>query len=156
MISLLYVARLRQALPTSSTGEGAEFRVFTSALILAQKYHTDDRYSNKTWAKFTGLPLIDINTMEREFLGGVGGRLHVRREEYERWLKSVQVLGQEFGRVGVVRCAEVEQGMGVVREEREGEAGLGRSRSWPESERHGERGVGGGALDRSPPRSREV
>ncbi|KAI9017198.1 hypothetical protein BC832DRAFT_521486, partial [Gaertneriomyces semiglobifer] len=87
LISLLYVARLRQTIPSSHSGVGSEFRVFVSAIILAQKYHTDDRYANKTWAKLSGLPLDDINTMEREFLQGLGGRLHVTREEYEKWLR---------------------------------------------------------------------
>ncbi|KAI8586697.1 hypothetical protein BDZ88DRAFT_428272 [Geranomyces variabilis] len=112
LISLLYVTRLRNAIPSTHTGEGSEFRVFVSALILAQKYHTDDRFANKTWANMTGLPLRDINTMEREFLTGVGGRLHVTREDYEKWLRSVQVLGQEHSQI--VKRARVEHALGVA------------------------------------------
>ena len=89
--------------------------------------------------------------MEREFLSGVGGRLHVKREEYERWLKSVQVLGVEHGRI-VSRAAEVEQRLAVLREGNlmEDPDALRRARSWPE------RGEAGRALDRSPPRCKEV
>ncbi|KAI8918321.1 hypothetical protein DFJ77DRAFT_455139 [Powellomyces hirtus] len=112
LISLLYVTRLRNAIPSTHTGEGSEFRVFVSSLILAQKYHTDDRFANKTWANMTGLPLRDINTMEREFLTGVGGRLHVTREDYEKWLRSVQVLGQEHSQI--VKRARVEHALGVA------------------------------------------
>ncbi|KAJ3160460.1 hypothetical protein HDU86_000794 [Geranomyces michiganensis] len=121
LISLLYVTRLRNAIPSTHTGEGSEFRVFVSALILAQKYHTDDRFANKTWANMTGLPLRDINTMEREFLTGVGGRLHVTREDYEKWLRSVQVLGQEHSQI--VKRARVEHALAVAAVDATGAAG---------------------------------
>ncbi|KNC98555.1 uncharacterized protein SPPG_06244 [Spizellomyces punctatus DAOM BR117] len=132
LISLLYVARLRQAVPKSHTGEGSEFRVFVSALILAQKYHTDDRYANKTWSKMTGLPLNDVNTMEREFLTGVGGRLHVTREEYDKWLRNIQALGQEHS--AIVRRARVEMTFAVGQEGQEVDP-LRRVRTWPEREK---------------------
>ncbi|KAJ3017490.1 hypothetical protein HKX48_003518 [Thoreauomyces humboldtii] len=115
LISLLYVTRLRNAIPSTHTGEGSEFRVFVSSLILAQKYHTDERFANKTWANMTGLPLRDINTMEREFLTGVGGRLHVTREDYERWLRSVQALGQEHSQV--VKRARLEHALSLLKEQ---------------------------------------
>ncbi|KAH6589791.1 hypothetical protein BASA50_009809 [Batrachochytrium salamandrivorans] len=95
LISLLYVARLRQMVPVHITGEGSEYRVFVSALILAQKFHSDDRYSNKAWSRITKLPLAEINTMEREFLVSIGYRLHVRDTDYSKWEESIRVLGQE-------------------------------------------------------------
>ncbi|KAL2920077.1 hypothetical protein HK105_200143 [Polyrhizophydium stewartii] len=95
LIALLYVARLRQMVPPSVTGEGSEYRVFVSALILAQKFHSDDRYSNKAWSKITRLPLHEINTMEREFLASIQGRLHVRDTEYAKWEETIRALGQE-------------------------------------------------------------
>ncbi|KAH9246134.1 hypothetical protein BASA81_016355 [Batrachochytrium salamandrivorans] len=93
LISLLYVARLRQMVPVHITGEGSEYRVFVSALILAQKFHSDDRYSNKAWSRITKLPLAEINTMEREFLVSIGYRLHVRDTDYSKWEESIRVLG---------------------------------------------------------------
>ncbi|KAI8926179.1 hypothetical protein BC831DRAFT_457813 [Entophlyctis helioformis] len=95
LIALLYVARLRQLLPEDMSGQGSEYRVFVSSLILAQKFHSDDRYSNKAWSKITKLPLPEINTMEREFLTSIGGRLHVRDSEYAKWRDTIQALGQE-------------------------------------------------------------
>ncbi|EGF84101.1 hypothetical protein BATDEDRAFT_36449 [Batrachochytrium dendrobatidis JAM81] len=95
LIALLYVARLRQLVPANITGEGSEYRVFVSALILAQKFHSDDRYSNRAWAAITKLPLVEINTMEREFLLSIGNRLHVRDTDYSKWEETIRVLGQE-------------------------------------------------------------
>lgn len=96
LIALLYVARLRAVIPADTNpSESAAFRVFASALILAQKFHSDDRYSNKAWSRITKLPLQELNQMEREFLGMLSGKLHVRDTEYSRWMDVIRTLGQE-------------------------------------------------------------
>eukprot|EP00842_Homolaphlyctis_polyrhiza_P004442 jgi/Hompol1/499/HPOL_002534-RA len=95
LIALLYIGRLRRIVPAEVTGEGSEYRVFVAALILAQKYHSDDRYSNKAWAKITKLQLAEVNTIEREFLSNMGGRLHVRDTDYVKWVEAIRILGME-------------------------------------------------------------
>ncbi|KAI8801410.1 hypothetical protein BJ742DRAFT_666928, partial [Cladochytrium replicatum] len=64
-LSLLYIARLRSTIPTSAQkAPGSEYRVFVCALVLAQKYLSDDRYSNRTWSRLSGLKLDELNSME--------------------------------------------------------------------------------------------
>jgi hypothetical protein len=78
---------------------GTEFRVFTCALLLAQKAYSDQRYSNRAWSAMSGFPLLELNTMEKEFLVQLDGKLFVSEVEYEKWGQAIQTLGQEHALV---------------------------------------------------------
>lgn len=95
-MALLYVARLKHALPDCTLSQGSEYKILVSAIILAHKFHSDERYKNSTWAGWAGLTTLDVNTMEREFMEGIGGRLFIKEREYQLWKSSIQVLAQEY------------------------------------------------------------
>jgi hypothetical protein len=99
IVALLLLSRLRKTLPNDHPLEGTQMKVFTCALILSQKAYSDDRYSNRAWAKMSGFDLTELNTMEREFLTAIQGRLFVNLTEYDRWVKAIQTLGQEHALV---------------------------------------------------------
>ncbi|KAI8905617.1 hypothetical protein EDD86DRAFT_211920, partial [Gorgonomyces haynaldii] len=107
MIALLYVARLRKTVPVEANLQGTELKVFTCALILAQKTHSDERYSNRAWSNMSGFSLQDINTMEREFLQQLNGKLFVKEQEYSKWVQAIQILGQEHALV--LKAAQMSQ-----------------------------------------------
>ncbi|KAI9343912.1 hypothetical protein DFJ73DRAFT_797220 [Zopfochytrium polystomum] len=52
-------------------------RAFLACLILASKYLDDRTHSARAWSQFSGLPLWQINELEREALLGLGHALHV-------------------------------------------------------------------------------
>ncbi|KAK0257741.1 PHO85 cyclin-5 [Friedmanniomyces endolithicus] len=64
-------------------------RMFLSALILASKYLQDRNYSAKAWSKMSGLPVNEINTNERTFLGKVCWKLHIPEPIFKRWTDVV-------------------------------------------------------------------
>ncbi|KAK3673120.1 TAT-binding protein-like protein 7, AAA ATPase [Recurvomyces mirabilis] len=64
-------------------------RMFLSALILASKYLQDRNYSAKAWSKMSGLPVKEINTNERTFLGKICWKLHIAEAVFKRWTDVV-------------------------------------------------------------------
>ncbi|ORY46312.1 hypothetical protein BCR35DRAFT_258485, partial [Leucosporidium creatinivorum] len=43
-------------------------RMFLASLIGASKFLQDRNYSNRAWARISGLPVTEINVNERAFL----------------------------------------------------------------------------------------
>lgn len=67
-------------------------RMFLAALISASKYLQDRNYSNRAWAKISGLPVGEINGNERAFLKVVDFKLHLPAEEFQRWTERLAAL----------------------------------------------------------------
>ncbi|KAG0229716.1 hypothetical protein BGW42_001385 [Actinomortierella wolfii] len=93
LLSLKYIDKLMFHLKISNkivnTGEGAEYRFFTGALILANKFLDDNTFTNKTWAEITGMKMVDVNHLEMQFLNGIDFRLFTSPEEYQDWLTGL-------------------------------------------------------------------
>jgi hypothetical protein len=67
-----------------------EYRLFTIAIVLANKYLDDNSYSNKAWSDVTGLELRKINIMELEFMKYIDYSLLVKEREYVVWIKWLE------------------------------------------------------------------
>ncbi|BGP16327.1 hypothetical protein JCM10213_009170 [Rhodosporidiobolus nylandii] len=67
-------------------------RMFLAALISASKYLQDRNYSNRAWAKISGLSVQEINANERAFLRLVGFQLHLKAEDFQRWTERLSTL----------------------------------------------------------------
>ncbi|ORE11907.1 hypothetical protein BCV72DRAFT_283743 [Rhizopus microsporus var. microsporus] len=91
LLALKYIAMLLQYNPSIQGAEGSEYRLFTVALMLGNKFLDDNTFTNKTWSEVTGMKVTDLNIMELEFLDVLRFRLFVRKDEFERW-KSVVLL----------------------------------------------------------------
>ncbi|KAK9468947.1 hypothetical protein V1512DRAFT_258280 [Lipomyces arxii] len=87
-LALLYIYRLRLAHPASAV-PGSEYRVFTVALVLANKFLDDNTYTNKTWAQVSNLPVVEIGLMELEFLGHINYKLTVCPSAWTMWQNSL-------------------------------------------------------------------
>lgn len=97
--------------PTSPTEEETRFaelleaqtspllcgrRTFLAALISSSKYLQDRNYSNRAWAKISGLPAVEININERAFLSLVDYNLFVSAEDFS---KCKYLVGEFQGRL---------------------------------------------------------
>ncbi|KAK7203176.1 cyclin-domain-containing protein [Myxozyma melibiosi] len=83
--ALLYIFRLKLCSPAIVGTPGSEYRVFTIALVLANKFLDDNTYTNKTWAQVSKLPVNEIAVMEVEFLRHVRYSLAVSKQKYDDW-----------------------------------------------------------------------
>ncbi|KAK9389893.1 hypothetical protein V1515DRAFT_175899 [Lipomyces mesembrius] len=84
-LALLYIYRLKLHAPSILGTPGSEYRVFTIALVLANKFLDDNTYTNKTWAQVSKLPVSEIGVMEIEFLKHVNYELAVAKEKWTEW-----------------------------------------------------------------------
>ncbi|CAG8780567.1 8698_t:CDS:2, partial [Racocetra fulgida] len=78
---------------------GSEYRTFTVALMLANKFLDDNTYTNKTWSEVTNIPVCEINTMEMEFLGSLNYQLYVSEKQYFDWVQNLSTyfrIGDNF------------------------------------------------------------
>ncbi|GAA5820196.1 hypothetical protein JCM11251_005521 [Rhodosporidiobolus azoricus] len=67
-------------------------RMFLAALISASKYLQDRNYSNRAWAKISGLEVREVNRNERAFLRLCGFSLHLKAEDFARWTDRLSTL----------------------------------------------------------------
>ncbi|KAG2220952.1 hypothetical protein INT45_006485 [Circinella minor] len=88
-LALKYICALLRTNPSIEGADGSEYRLFTVALMLANKFLDDSTFTNKTWSDVSGMKLHDLNTMEAEFLEAIGYGLFIREYEFDQWRHSV-------------------------------------------------------------------
>ena len=91
-ISLIYISRQQ------SDGQlklDCGYELLLGALMLSQKQNSDIRYSNLAWAKFSGLSVGEVNEAERNLLTSLQWNLHIRDNEYQQWIQTMQSLGKD-------------------------------------------------------------
>ncbi|KAG9018974.1 hypothetical protein FRB90_007738, partial [Tulasnella sp. 427] len=92
VLSLCYIYRLKRQHPEIEPQAGSELRLALVGLMLANKFLDDNTYTNGTWSQIAKIPLEDINSMEREFLLGLGHQLFIDQKAYEGWLLMLNGL----------------------------------------------------------------
>ncbi|KAF7723801.1 hypothetical protein EC973_001585 [Apophysomyces ossiformis] len=85
LLSLKYIDMLLQKYPKVHGAQGSEFRLFTVALMLANKFLDDNTFTNKTWSAISGMNVQELSKMELEFLDVLQFQLYVRKEEFDHW-----------------------------------------------------------------------
>ncbi|KAF9352531.1 hypothetical protein BGX34_012109 [Mortierella sp. NVP85] len=84
--------------PLSSNGASPASGTFLASLMVASKYLQDRNYSNKAWAKISGLSIKEINSNELIFLKLIDYSLFVSHETFMRWTALLVAHGQEATR----------------------------------------------------------
>ncbi|CAO3701028.1 unnamed protein product [Rhizopus stolonifer] len=88
LIALFYIYRLRFAYPTIQGSIGSEARLFTTALVLANKFLDDNTFTNKSWSQVSGVPVYELNIMEMEFLSALQYRTYVHHLQFFSWINQ--------------------------------------------------------------------
>lgn len=94
MGSLVYLNRLRNALPGNATGhETSLHRIFLASLILSAKTLNDSSPLNKHWTVYTDglLSNAEVNAAERDLIALLKWDLNVRQTELETVLQPFLV-----------------------------------------------------------------
>ncbi|CAG8499776.1 2024_t:CDS:10 [Diversispora eburnea] len=74
IISMKYFQRY---LSSGATIDFGLDQTYLIALILADKFHNDYNYTNKTWSEITDIPFNEINKMELKFLNSLNFRVYI-------------------------------------------------------------------------------
>ncbi|RCI05569.1 hypothetical protein CU098_001226 [Rhizopus stolonifer] len=96
LLGLKYIAMLLQSNPSIQGAAGSEYRLFTVALMLGNKFLDDNTFTNKTWSKVTGMKVKDLNMMELEFLNVLGFQLFVQKEEFGRYKRALLLFRHQL------------------------------------------------------------
>ncbi|TKY88227.1 hypothetical protein EX895_002937 [Sporisorium graminicola] len=94
ILALLYIHRLKSKNPGLRGQDGSEFRLFVTALMLANKFLDDHTYTNKTWSELSGLKLKDITKMEIEFWLGLSSNIHASDVDFRSWIGTLEILAE--------------------------------------------------------------
>ncbi|KAI8971560.1 cyclin-domain-containing protein [Mycotypha africana] len=90
LVALYYIYRLRFAYPSIKGSIGSEIRLFTTALILANKFLDDNTFTNKTWSEVSSVPLYELNIMEMEFLTALEYKICIQQAQFYSWASQCQ------------------------------------------------------------------
>ncbi|KAF7725106.1 hypothetical protein EC973_000432 [Apophysomyces ossiformis] len=90
VLALYYIYRLRSTYPSIQGSMGSEVRLFTTALVLANKFLDDNTFTNKTWSDVSSIPVHELNIMEVEFLSALNYRIYVRQGPFFAWVMQCQ------------------------------------------------------------------
>ncbi|KAI4268958.1 MAG: hypothetical protein L6R38_007659 [Xanthoria sp. 2 TBL-2021] len=85
LLALMFIYRLKKLNPGVKGKLGSEFRLFTVALMLGNKFLDDNTYTNKTWAEVSGISVQEIHIMEVEFLSNMRYTLYASEAEWRNW-----------------------------------------------------------------------
>ncbi|CDU22434.1 uncharacterized protein SPSC_01064 [Sporisorium scitamineum] len=94
ILALLYIHRLKSKNPGLRGQDGSEFRLFVTALMLANKFLDDHTYTNKTWSELSGLKLKDVTKMEIEFWLGLSSNIHASDADFRSWIATLETLAE--------------------------------------------------------------
>ncbi|CAG8697986.1 16870_t:CDS:2 [Acaulospora morrowiae] len=61
-------------------------RMFLASLIVASKYLQDRNFANNTWSKISGLPVREINEIERRLLKLIDYDLYISEPIFKHWV----------------------------------------------------------------------
>jgi hypothetical protein len=67
-------------------------KFFVTALTIASKYNEDKVFKNCFYSTVGGLELEEFNTLEKTFLLLIDYSLYVKREEYIRFVKLLNII----------------------------------------------------------------
>ncbi|CAG8576792.1 6771_t:CDS:2 [Cetraspora pellucida] len=93
-------------------------RMFLVSLIVASKYLQDRNYSNRAWAKISGLPVHEVNANEVCFLKLIDYNLFITEDVFKRWssflLTHIQAIsGPDISSPDAFRRAENQKAVAV-------------------------------------------
>ncbi|KAI8983783.1 hypothetical protein BDB01DRAFT_850439 [Pilobolus umbonatus] len=109
LLSLKYIAMLLQNNPTIQGAEGSEYRLFTVALMLGNKFLDDNTFTNKTWSEVSGMKVTDLNIMELEFLDVLRYTLFIRNDEFDRWKSALFLFRNQLQKADEIQKQEHQQ-----------------------------------------------
>ncbi|KAJ3372554.1 hypothetical protein HDU91_003252 [Kappamyces sp. JEL0680] len=101
MVALLYVGRLRNSVTLRKDINPLvqSVQIFLISLIIAQKVHSDIRYTNREWAQISGYALEEINRLERYYLYfylRLNAKFAVSPQQYQQWHGICHSLQAEY------------------------------------------------------------
>ena len=94
LLGLNYLARRMNMLNTptpTKPQDGQLWRMLTIALLLGSKFLDDNTFQNRSWSEVSGIPVRELNQLEKDWLAAIHFRLHVdpvTDTDFQSWLTN--------------------------------------------------------------------
>ncbi|KAI8380176.1 cyclin PHO80-like protein, partial [Blakeslea trispora] len=82
---LIYFDRISRLDQTFTINSFNIHRLLITSVVVASKFTSDIFYANTRYAKVGGLPLLELNQLELEFLFLIDFQLHVQLEDLQAY-----------------------------------------------------------------------
>lgn len=89
VLALVYISRITKMEPSITVCKLSVHRLLFFAVLLAIKFHDDERYSNRYYAKVGGMPIKEVNMLELNFLKFLHWKTVVQPDEYAFHLRLI-------------------------------------------------------------------
>jgi len=89
IIGLIYLDRVSDLSQLELTYNNIH-RLFFVSILMSIKYNEDDIYSNEFYAKVAGIQMVELNKIERVFIGMMNFILFVDRQLYDAYKENLQ------------------------------------------------------------------
>ncbi|KAL2854358.1 hypothetical protein BJY01DRAFT_231938 [Aspergillus pseudoustus] len=93
LLGLYYLScrmRMLSSAKVYTNGSGQVYRMLTVALLLGSKFLDDNTFQNKSWAEVSNIPVIELNSMELDWLFAfdwkIHERIHDQQDGFASWL----------------------------------------------------------------------
>lgn len=89
ILSLVYLSKrwVLGNLPSVSSDNNVMYRMLVVSLLLANKFHDDNTFTNKSWYEATGISVSELTRIESDWLKEVKWDLHLNEQEIKGWDK---------------------------------------------------------------------
>lgn len=98
ILSLVYLSDRwsKGSIPKTSSAIHDVYKMLVVALLLANKFHDDNTFTNKSWNEATGVPIADLGLIESDWLRTIQWTLHLEKSQgwdewnqvYEYWISN--------------------------------------------------------------------
>jgi hypothetical protein len=94
LLGLNYLSKRMNMLSSQAprkTTDGQVWRMLTIALLLGSKFLDDNTFQNRSWSDVSGIAIVELNTLEKEWLMAIDWNLHIdfaNDTDYQSWLAS--------------------------------------------------------------------
>jgi len=106
LLSMFYLSNRMPMLGHIPKTDSHLFRLLTIALVLGSKFLDDNTFINRSWSEVSGIPVVDLNRMETEWLVAIDFKLHRDPLEQHGW-KSWSDHWQEYQALAAARASRV-------------------------------------------------
>ncbi|CAN6642615.1 hypothetical protein TRVA0_019S01398 [Trichomonascus vanleenenianus] len=87
ILSLVYLSKrwALGAVPDIKSDNDAIYRMLVVSLLLANKFHDDNTFTNKSWFEATGIAVAELTATEKSWLAHIQWSLHLNESEMKGW-----------------------------------------------------------------------
>lgn len=87
ILALVYISKRWAIMGQACPASDQVYKMVVVGLVLANKFHDDNTFTNSSWFKATHIPVAEITTFESQWLRDIKWSLHLDGPDAQAWYK---------------------------------------------------------------------